>query len=183
MEPSVMLTFEWNALRPGDRVMVHSDNHASLSLLNGVVVLVELGNRSGGIAVRVPGADREWAVVRPRRQAVHLSPPAPGESCWRCAMMTARDVASDVARQAIFVLGRDEHHVVVRVAAPVGGASTEESTRLLDRHTFDPGSIRLVGGDLPDSATDKTGVLRCDDGQEFSGEFNTAGDFVPTHIT
>jgi hypothetical protein len=182
MAPSLVLTFEWNALRPGDRVKVHSDDHASLSLLDGVVVLVEIGNRSGGVAVRVPVGNREWAVVRPRRQAVHLATPDPSESCWRCAMMAARDVASDLAGPATFVLGRDEHHVVVRVAPPAGDAPFEGSTRMLDRHTFDPGSIRLVSGDLPDSATDKTGVLRCEDGQELSGEFNTAGDFLPTHI-
>jgi hypothetical protein len=87
LEPIVVLTFEWNALRSGDHVWVHDD--ASLSLLDGVVVLVLVGNRNGGVAVRVSRAEVGSVVVRPRRHAVHLSPIDPNESCWRCAMMTA----------------------------------------------------------------------------------------------
>ena len=82
-----MLTFEWTALRSGDHVWVHDD--ASSSLLDGVVVLVLLGNRDGGVAVRVAPAEVGSIVVRPRRHTVHRSPIDPDEPCWRCAMMSA----------------------------------------------------------------------------------------------
>jgi hypothetical protein len=81
-----MWKFEWNALRPGDRVAVHDDNDSGLPLDEGVVELVE--TRAGGndIAVRLAGSS---VLIRPRRLAVHLSPVDPQDDCWRCAAAAA----------------------------------------------------------------------------------------------
>jgi hypothetical protein len=77
-----MLTFEWNALRVGDRVLVHDDHDPALPLDEGVVVIVERrrgGPRSVGIRNSATGE-----VQQPRRHAVHLTP-LDAVPCWRCA--------------------------------------------------------------------------------------------------
>ena len=77
-----MLTFQWNALRVGDHVLVHDDHDAALPLGEGIVVLVESrrrGARSVGIRNSATGE-----VQQPRRHAVHLSPLDARVLCWRC---------------------------------------------------------------------------------------------------
>jgi hypothetical protein len=76
-----MWKFEWNALRPGDRVVVHDDNDSGLGLDEGVVEIVETGVGGNDVAVRLSGSP---LLIRPRRLAVHLSPVDPQDACWRC---------------------------------------------------------------------------------------------------
>ncbi len=79
-----MLPFQWNALRTGDRVLVHDDHAAHLDPLAGLVMIVE-ARRTGGndVAIRVEPSGR---VVRPRRHAVHLPSFGGDPACWRCDM-------------------------------------------------------------------------------------------------
>jgi len=80
----VVLTFEWNALRTGDRVLVHDDSSDSFTLWEGEVTLVQTRGISNEVAVRGAPDAAAHAVVRPRRLAAHLSPLDPNEPCWRC---------------------------------------------------------------------------------------------------
>jgi len=82
-----VLTFQWNALRVGDRVLVHDDLDPNLQLHEGTVALVE-SRRGGqsGVGIR-SGATGQ--VLRPRRHAVHLRPLDTRQPCWRCASNTA----------------------------------------------------------------------------------------------
>jgi hypothetical protein len=82
---------EWNALRPGDHVVVHDDADAELALHPGVVTIVQPVTGSNDIAVRVTRSGDDEVVVRPRRHAVHLLPI--DEPCWRC------DLAADHLRR------------------------------------------------------------------------------------
>ena len=80
-----MRRFEWNALRPGDLVVVHDDRSATFEPLPGVVAIVQPEHRSNDIAIRVTHrADGSTEVLRPRRAAVHLLPIGSDEDCWRC---------------------------------------------------------------------------------------------------
>jgi hypothetical protein len=78
-----MLTFQWNSLRVGDRVIVHDDELPGLPLQPGVVADIQTHRRCRDVAVRIvtPGVSH---VCRPRRQAVHLAPLDPDDVCWRC---------------------------------------------------------------------------------------------------
>ena len=77
-----MLKFQWNALRRGDRVLVHDVDHAELALRPGVVTLVDTQPSGHDVAVRyTTGTVR---TVRPSRFAVHLDPFDDGDGCWRC---------------------------------------------------------------------------------------------------
>ena len=76
-----MWKFEWNSLRPGDRVSVHDDSDGGLQLDDGVVELVETRVGGNDIAVRLNGSP---VLIRPRRLAVHLLPIDPQDACWRC---------------------------------------------------------------------------------------------------
>ena len=74
-----MLTFEWNSLRVGERVLVHDDDDPSLTLHEGVVRLVETRDGAANdVGIRVDGKLR-----RVRRHAVHLLP-LDRRNCWRC---------------------------------------------------------------------------------------------------
>lgn len=84
-----MLRFQWNALRPGDHVLVHDDTVASLPLAEGVVVLVQTGHGANDVGIRVDRPAHQHAIVRPRQLAVHLMPLDPDEACWRCDAMPA----------------------------------------------------------------------------------------------
>jgi len=75
---------EWNALRVGDKVLVHDPGDPAMQLLPGVVAMVQTMQSSNDIGVRVaPRSDRR-SVLRPRRLAVHLDPRDTTEGCWRC---------------------------------------------------------------------------------------------------
>ena len=80
-----MRRFEWNALRPGDVVVVHDDRSVDLEPLEGVVAIVQPEPRSNDIAIRVTHAvGGSTEVLRPRRAAVHLLPVERDQDCWRC---------------------------------------------------------------------------------------------------
>jgi hypothetical protein len=77
---AAMLTLEWNALRPGDHVLLHDDRDPKLTLRRGTVAIVQA--RSGAandVVLRVDGRVRQV-----RRHAVHLIP-FDESDCWRCA--------------------------------------------------------------------------------------------------
>jgi hypothetical protein len=89
-----MFIFQWNALRVGDRVMVHDDLDAGLTLHGGIVQQVDTRpHGANGVGIRLDGADSR--VLRPRRHAVHLLPDDRRFSCWRCDTTTTPTV--DVA--------------------------------------------------------------------------------------
>jgi hypothetical protein len=78
-----MLLFHWNALRIGDRVLVHDDDEPGAPLADGTVTIVQTGSarQPNDLAIRV--ADRD-NLIRPRRQAVHFTAGGAAD-CWRCA--------------------------------------------------------------------------------------------------
>ena len=85
-----MLTFEWDALRNGDLVLVHDDADLGGPLLDGVVSIVDSGRRGRGgrdIGVRTSERDGSRRVRRPARLATHLQADGRDASCWRCAGM------------------------------------------------------------------------------------------------
>ena len=79
-----MLKFEWNALRVGDKVLVHDSADSELRLLPGVVSIVESARGFNDIGIRVALSVDALRVDRPRRLAVHTDPLDSTESCWRC---------------------------------------------------------------------------------------------------
>lgn len=83
-----MLGFQWNALRVGDRVLVHDDRTADLGLRDGTVAIVQTyPHEPNDVAIRL---DRDTGtVVHPRRQAVHVDRADARRGCWRCAAMAA----------------------------------------------------------------------------------------------
>ncbi len=49
-----MLTFQWNALRTGDRVLVHDDDAPNLATESGVVAIVRMRRGyTNDVAIRV----------------------------------------------------------------------------------------------------------------------------------
>ncbi len=94
-----MMTFEWNALRIGDRVAVHgNDADASAALTAGVVSIVQTRPVSNEITVHIDSADGPHSVIRPRRLTVHTVPLDPNESCWRCDAIAALAPTTITAR-------------------------------------------------------------------------------------
>ena len=82
-----MLRLQWNALRVGDRVLVHDVDDASLALTAGVVTAVHAGRGSNEVAIRLAGHGHARSrVVSPHRLAVHMDPQGRDEGCWRCAL-------------------------------------------------------------------------------------------------
>jgi hypothetical protein len=79
-----MLRFHWNALRPGDRVLVHDDSEPDLGIRAGVVTLVDVRASSHDVSIRLTTETRRARVVRPRRFAVHFDPVDDADACWRC---------------------------------------------------------------------------------------------------
>ena len=78
-----MLAFQWNALRVGDRVIVHDDLDPDFGLHEGAVGLVHTHPAARSeIAVRLD--DRPHTLLWPWRHAVHLAPLDGTRSCWRC---------------------------------------------------------------------------------------------------
>lgn len=89
-----MMRFQWNALRVGDRVIVHDATDADLSPVGGVVAMVDTRTGadygSNDLGIRISPVGVASNVVRPARLAVHLDPIDPAESCWRCDAIAAR---------------------------------------------------------------------------------------------
>ena len=79
-----MQVFQWNALRVGDRVLVHDDRRKELDLRDGVVTIVQTyPHRVNDVAIRLD--DDRGLVTHPRRQAVHADRDDARRGCWRCA--------------------------------------------------------------------------------------------------
>lgn len=79
-----MLEFQWNALRQGDRVVVHDDLDPSFALHGATVALVR-PRFPGASEVGVRRDDEGNVVSHPWRHAVHLVPITTDATCWRCA--------------------------------------------------------------------------------------------------
>jgi hypothetical protein len=78
-----VLRFEWNALRTGDRVLVHDRASTDLALSPGVVTTTDAhrgAHGANGVGIRVAGGP----IVRPSHMAVHRDPRDVAEPCWRC---------------------------------------------------------------------------------------------------
>lgn len=89
-----MLVFQWNALRIGDRVIVHDDLDPGLKLREGVVTLVQTRRRRANeVGIRLGRQDS--AMLRPRRHAVHLLPFEDRVPCWRCDAISARSTEAE----------------------------------------------------------------------------------------
>lgn len=79
---ALMLQLQWNALRAGDRVLVHDDLNLGLAPSEGLVTFVTTrSHQPNDIAIRILTSGK---VVTPRRHAVHLMPLDPRMPCWRC---------------------------------------------------------------------------------------------------
>ena len=85
-----MLRFEWNALRVGDRVIVHEPWGTEGPLLAGTVAMVEMKRSkrgANGVGVRVAADGGGHRVVWPSHLTAHHDPPDPTADCWRCAAL------------------------------------------------------------------------------------------------
>ena len=82
-----MLRLDWNALRSGDRVMVHHATEGDdVRLVAGVVTAVTPADGSNDVAVRVATHSGQQ-LIRPRRLSVHHDPIGFDGHCWRCAAL------------------------------------------------------------------------------------------------
>lgn len=79
-----MRTFEWNALRVGDPVLVHVDDGRVFPLEHGVVAFVDSRPGDNDVGVRVPESATRSRVARPTRLSTHLDPLGDETGCWRC---------------------------------------------------------------------------------------------------
>lgn len=82
-----MLRFEWNALRAGDNVLVHDPTAADMTLVNGVVAMIEAGvarKGANGVGIRLAAGAEPSRILWPSHLAVHHDPHDPTEPCWRC---------------------------------------------------------------------------------------------------
>ena len=85
-----MLTFEWNALRIGDHVVVHDPQHPELPLLAGTVSVIQATRTSrevNGLGIRVATVGGGHRVIWPSYLAAHLESSGPAEDCWQCTAL------------------------------------------------------------------------------------------------
>ena len=88
-----MLRFQWNALRRGHPVIVHDPESSDMTVLPGVVVMIDAHtDRKGanGVGIRVGDVDGSNRILWPSYLAVHLEPLDPTGPCWRCQEIAAR---------------------------------------------------------------------------------------------
>ena len=81
----MMLRFQWDSLRRGDRILVHDRARSDLGLRPAEVVLVDTTGGRHDIGARLTDGDDAGRVVRPGRFAVHHDPVDSPADCWRCA--------------------------------------------------------------------------------------------------
>jgi hypothetical protein len=93
-----MLKFQWNALRPGDHVLVHDVDDPKLALRAGVVALIETRQTGPDVAIRYTTGTRTSRPVRPGRFAVHFDPIDDDGGCWRCVENRTPTGDSDASR-------------------------------------------------------------------------------------
>jgi len=77
-----MLTYEWNALRAGDRVFMHDATKATCAVIPGVVTTVDMHEGYHGVGIRGVGVGARRGIVWPSPLVVHHD--AADERCWRC---------------------------------------------------------------------------------------------------
>ena len=77
-----MMTFQWNALRTGDGVVMHDGVQSTRALLTGVVTAVSMRKDSNEVGICITRLDGRRAIVWPSRFVVHLS--FADDDCWRC---------------------------------------------------------------------------------------------------
>ena len=80
----MMLRFQWDSLRRGDRVLVHDPLTVDLGLRPATVELVDTGGSRPDVAVRYSDGPDAGRVVRPGRFAIHPDPLRDTADCWRC---------------------------------------------------------------------------------------------------
>ena len=86
---------------------------------------------------------------------------------------------SDYRGPARFAAGGAVFWVVVDVTGARGVWSSRPLPAAeLASAVFTAETIRLIGGPVPATATNRTGELRCGDGQVFVGEFTVGGEFL-----
>jgi hypothetical protein len=93
-----VLRHDWNALRHGDRVLVHHSIDDQVRLVAGVVTAVTPGQGGNDIAVRLT-THRGQEVVHPRRFSVHHDPIEYDGHCWRCAALAPPTTPSTSKRR------------------------------------------------------------------------------------
>ena len=84
-----MVRLQWNALRVGDRVLVHDPGDPAMQLLPGVVAMVQSLQGPNDIGFRVARRNGRLSVLRRSRLAVHSDPRDTTEDCWRCDAIAA----------------------------------------------------------------------------------------------
>jgi hypothetical protein len=85
----VVLTFEWNGLRVGDKVLLH-DWAAGLTLNPGVVAFVDTHLGVNDVGIRLLAGNRDRVVLWPSAGAVHRDPRDLTEPCWQCEALADR---------------------------------------------------------------------------------------------
>jgi uncharacterized protein YwbE len=86
-----VLTLEWNALREGDKVVVHDQDKKERAPKRGVVALIDTESHIHGVGIRTANANGTNVIVWPSYLAVHRDPRDQAEPCWRCqALAEAR---------------------------------------------------------------------------------------------
>ena len=102
-----MLRFEWNALRPGDHVLVHDPRMADMTLTEGVVTSVDTHKRVNGVGICLDTGDGDAVILWPSPFVVHHDPRDPAEPCWRCEELTDEEALLDEASGAATVEDED----------------------------------------------------------------------------
>jgi hypothetical protein len=86
-----VLKSAWNALRPGDDVLLHVPGVDEL--VSAVVVIVDTRHIGNGVGVRVTGDDGVTAMRWPPMKYVHHDPVRHDDACPRCPPDTVTAVA------------------------------------------------------------------------------------------
>ena len=85
-----MLNMEWNALRRGDKVLVHDPRSPNMALTTGLVALFDTHKHTNDIGIRLPADGGQGRIVWPSRLVVHPDPRDATEPCWRCQELDDR---------------------------------------------------------------------------------------------
>ena len=69
-----MLKFEWNALRSGDKVLVHDPRSPEMALTSAVVMVSDTRKGANGVGMRLPTDGGDDLILWPSRLVVHPDP-------------------------------------------------------------------------------------------------------------
>ena len=81
-----MILAYWNALRTGDKVIVHDVTAPGAPLRTGHVAMVDAGRHPHQVGVQFPNADPKGLIQWPSRLRVHLDPVDRFDPCLWCAV-------------------------------------------------------------------------------------------------